>query len=78
MKRLLQTEGDLLIGNDYWQYKVTVEIRGSEVWDSEIEWAKGAGPDDESLELTEFIEDTIKWKAEVWANEQIKDILTTV
>ncbi len=72
-------EGDFFIGNDeYWQYKCQVQIRGNEVFDTEIISAKGAGPDDTALEINELIEDHIKELAETRAREQINDPFVTV
>lgn len=78
MGKQITIEQDFFVGNDYWQFKANVYIRFGEVWDINIVWAKGAGPDDESLEITESIEDMIKEKAEDLAEEMLKDHFSVV
>jgi hypothetical protein len=74
----LPIEGDIFIGEEYWEYKCQVQIRNGEIWDTDIVWAKGAGPDDESLDSNEIIEDLIKEHAENRAWERINDVLAPV
>ncbi len=69
-------EKDLFFGNDYWKYKADVKIKDGEVFDTNIIWMVGAGPDDESLPITDFIEEVVKTNAEQYANDQLGDILS--
>ncbi len=69
-------EKDLFVGNAYWKYKADVKIKDGEIWDTDIIWMTGVGPDDESLPITDFIEEVIKTNAEQYANEQLGDILS--
>lgn len=76
----LTITGDLFLNEekDYWQFECRVQIKDGEVWDTEVISARGAGPDDESLELTDYVEECIKEKAEGRADEQLSDPFTTV
>lgn len=69
-------ERDFFIGKEYWQYKAQVEVRNDEVYDTTIIWAKGFDEDDRLLDLTEFIEDIIKERAESEAQDQIGDVFS--
>lgn len=75
MIRRIPVERDTFIGTGYWQYRVTVEIVKGEIIDSTLMWAKGSGPDDDSLEITELVEDRLKECAEHYIHMEVGDVL---
>ncbi len=75
--KTITINGDFFLNTGYWQYECEVQINPKTrlVWDVELIKIKGSGPDDESLESNEDIEDIAREKAEMKAEEMIGDPL---